>query len=577
VTDRYERILSDNLREYGEGTRHLAFLGQLYTDRTHFLFELLQNAEDAGATKIRFHLYHDRLEVRHNGRPFTEQDVRGVCGVGVGTKAADLTKIGKFGVGFKSVYAYTASPAIHSGDEHFHILHYVRPYVTAPQDPGIPWTTLFIFPFDHPGIPARMATDEIGHRLEHLGVRTLLFLRRLEALMWEIDDGRKGLYRREDHGAAETHRRVRVLTQVGATVHAEDWLVFERAVLLAEDATPGRVEIAYRLSIDDTTGDEMIVRTNETPLVVFFPTEKETHLGFLAQGPYRTTPARDNVPIADALNRMLIAETASLVVASLFTLRQAGLLTVGFLDALPIRPVDFPPGSMFRPIFAAVRDALRTQPLLPTDDGGYTIAREAKLARGAGLLDLFRPHQLGDLLGRTEPVYWLNGAITENRTPDLYRYLMGPRAVFSGFRRPVGEPPPGEPLVEDLEVRPEIVARALTPPFLARQDDAWLCRLYALFLSQRDLWPLLRERPLLRLEDGSHVAPCRPDGTPAAHLPPDGPTDYPIVSRSIAADPDARRFLVNLGLREPDLLTEVTERILPVYERDGSPTLPEAA
>jgi len=105
-----------------------------------------------------------------------------VCGVGVGTKAADLTTIGKFGVGFKSVYAYTASPEIHSGDEHFRILHYVRPYATEPREPGIPWTTLFIFPFDHEDVTARMAADEIGRRLQYLGVRTPLFLRRLEAL-----------------------------------------------------------------------------------------------------------------------------------------------------------------------------------------------------------------------------------------------------------------------------------------------------------------------------------------------------------------------------------------------------------
>ena len=41
---------------------------------------------------------------------FNERDVRGVCGVGEGTKAEDLTQIGKFGIGFKSVYAYTFNP-----------------------------------------------------------------------------------------------------------------------------------------------------------------------------------------------------------------------------------------------------------------------------------------------------------------------------------------------------------------------------------------------------------------------------------------------------------------------------------
>ena len=43
MTSDYARILQDNVREYGEGTRHLDFLQRLYADRTHFIFELLQN------------------------------------------------------------------------------------------------------------------------------------------------------------------------------------------------------------------------------------------------------------------------------------------------------------------------------------------------------------------------------------------------------------------------------------------------------------------------------------------------------------------------------------------------------
>ncbi len=53
----YDRIRADNILEYGQGTRHLSFLGRLYTDRTHFVFELLQNAEDAGASRILFRLF----------------------------------------------------------------------------------------------------------------------------------------------------------------------------------------------------------------------------------------------------------------------------------------------------------------------------------------------------------------------------------------------------------------------------------------------------------------------------------------------------------------------------------------
>ena len=130
----YDEIRAENISRYGWDTAVLELLGQLYSERTHFIFELIQNAEDAGATDLTFALFADRLEVSHDGRDFTAADVRAICGVGQGTKAEDLTQIGKFGIGFKSVYAYTNSPRIHSSDEHFRIEKYVRPYLVEPLD-----------------------------------------------------------------------------------------------------------------------------------------------------------------------------------------------------------------------------------------------------------------------------------------------------------------------------------------------------------------------------------------------------------------------------------------------------------
>ena len=76
-----DQIRQDNIRKYGEETRHLAFLGRLYSDRTHFVYELLQNAEDAGATQVCIELHKSHLEFLHNGKLFNEADVRGICGV----------------------------------------------------------------------------------------------------------------------------------------------------------------------------------------------------------------------------------------------------------------------------------------------------------------------------------------------------------------------------------------------------------------------------------------------------------------------------------------------------------------
>ena len=125
----YDEIRAENISRYGWDTAVLELLGQLYSERAHFIFELIQNAEDAGATELTFELFDDRLEVRHDGRPFNAADVRGICGVGQGTKAEDLTQIGKFGIGFKSVYAFTDRPDAHSDEVGMRIREIGRAHV----------------------------------------------------------------------------------------------------------------------------------------------------------------------------------------------------------------------------------------------------------------------------------------------------------------------------------------------------------------------------------------------------------------------------------------------------------------
>ena len=55
MTSDYKAIRADNEREYGAGIGRWGrdLLANRYDDRTHFIFELLQNAEDALANAAR--------------------------------------------------------------------------------------------------------------------------------------------------------------------------------------------------------------------------------------------------------------------------------------------------------------------------------------------------------------------------------------------------------------------------------------------------------------------------------------------------------------------------------------------
>jgi hypothetical protein len=536
----YERIREENIARYGWDTAVLDLLGQLYSERTHFLFELIQNAEDAGATELAFLLFPDRLEVRHDGRPFTEADVRGVCGVGQSGKGAELTAIGKFGIGFKSVYAYTRSPRVYSGGEAFGIESYVRPFAVPPVDMP-PLQTLFVFPFDHDTVSAATAAAEISAALNALRPGILLFLTSIARLGVGGDEatGVAGAVISRSV-AAGSPRRVRL----ARGRRAEEWLVWSRRV----EGVGRPVEIAFGVQ------DGRIVGCDRSPLTVVFPTARETFLGFLIQGPYRTTPARDNIGEHDPSNQALMRETAALLVDVLRSLRDDGLLTVAVLAALPLDEARFEPGSVFRPLFEAVREVLSREALIPVAGGGrYGAAGELRLARGPELRGLLGPDQLGALYGG--PVSFADESVASH--PVLWRYLADVLGIG--------------------EVTASGLVADLTCDFLRAQPDEWIARLYGFLLSDSALWRAprfddeppgpARAAPIIRLEDGSQVAPFDAEGRAAVYLP--GPvgsvSSLPTVRRAVADSPAARPFLQALGLARPDVMAEVLELILPRY------------
>ena len=70
MDDLYSEIRERSKQDYGQKFEEWAprILVDQYSDRTHFIFELIQNAEDAGATYVTFSLYPDRLVLCHNGK-----------------------------------------------------------------------------------------------------------------------------------------------------------------------------------------------------------------------------------------------------------------------------------------------------------------------------------------------------------------------------------------------------------------------------------------------------------------------------------------------------------------------------
>ena len=158
-----------------------------YSDQAHFIYEVLQNADDAQATKAHFELYNDYLVFRHNGKrrfsvsdPETYKDdrknnkvgdINGITSIGGSGKFLDDAKIGKFGLGFKAVFQYSLTPSIYDANICFRIKNYIIPELLDEDYPGRSKNeTVFVFPFDRPDVSPQEAFEDIKEKLNILKI-----------------------------------------------------------------------------------------------------------------------------------------------------------------------------------------------------------------------------------------------------------------------------------------------------------------------------------------------------------------------------------------------------------------------
>ncbi|WP_334545049.1 sacsin N-terminal ATP-binding-like domain-containing protein [Rhizobium leguminosarum] len=554
------------------GDINLDIFEDFYPDQAHFVFELLQNAEDAEATDATFTLTAEGCWFEHDGkRLFSEDDVRSITGIHNSTKSKSVDKIGKFGVGFKSVFVYTSRPEVYSGEFAFRITGLVMPEPVAGEHtrPGL---TRFWLPFNNPKKGPEDAYAEVQAGLRDLAESTLIFLSNLNCISWKIDDGQQGSIIRHHH--SEHH--IEVFKEAdGRTTASSHFLKFEQA---AEGLEKQRAAIAYALDFlpglsvftgNKALSEQLRIVETEGKVAVYFPAEKEiSGLRFHLHAPLVPELSRASIKETPA-NAPLFKQLAKLAAASLFPIRDLGLLTSDFLAVLP-NPQDQIP-SRYKDIETSIIAMMRNKPLTPTYAKSHAAAKRLRQAKAA-MKEVLSDEDIEFLITYDgEPPLWAIAATQRNSNVDRFLDAL----EIEEWR--VDE------LVECLNgnlsqgcyYHDEEDETAYVR-WLSGKAVEWHQSFYAMLF--RELEPegelyQLRDVKLVLLEDGSYATGLKcyfpaADGSQQDGLPRANAAVF-TSGKSKRQQQDARRFLEEIGVREVGEREQVEVILAQRYTREA--------
>ena len=240
----------------------------LSSDSFQGIAEVIQNADDVGATQVRLSLTPTDLWFGHDGHPVRLRHVLGFAIPWLSTKGGQEHTTGRFGIGLMTLRALSDTIEVHCHPYHFEI---GKPAVTPvdPQTPppgldGVGWTTLRV-PLERRDVNQ----SELEEWLNRWDDSALLFLRSVTKVAFLDPDGatvRKLEISRRDAGALLPRCENASTTVLKQRVEAADgrsWIVYSEdapspsGVSRARKATGKTTPVAIALPQYQTTSGQI--------------------------------------------------------------------------------------------------------------------------------------------------------------------------------------------------------------------------------------------------------------------------------------------------------------------------------
>ncbi|CAL0306413.1 unnamed protein product [Lupinus luteus] len=305
---------------------------ELYSQDSHFILELVQNADDNNYPEkaeptLTFILRDCGIVVLNNEKGFSVPNMRALCDVGNSTKkGSNAGYIGKKGIGFKSVFRVTDAPEIHSNGFHvkFDIsdgqIGFVLPTVVPPCDvgqlsriastgtdscDGNPWNTCIVLPFRSRLLEGTVM-NSIMTLFSDLHPSLLLFLHRLKCIkLRNLLNDTFVIMKKEILGDG--------IVKVSHGKEKMTWFVVSQKLKtnsIRFDVRTTEISLAFTLQESDNGYSPSL---DQQPVFAFLPL-RTYGLKFILQGDFVLPSSREEVDGDSPWNQWLLSEYPNLFV-----------------------------------------------------------------------------------------------------------------------------------------------------------------------------------------------------------------------------------------------------------------------
>nr|CCA19816.1 phosphoserine aminotransferase putative [Albugo laibachii Nc14] len=310
------QIFTSQQRRLGRALKRLS--AELYAFNSHFVLELIQNADDAVfqgnvSPTCKLLITENSVEFTSNEVGFTDANVQALCDVGASTKESDATCIGNKGIGFKSVFKISDRPQVHSNGFHIQfqassssdngMLGYIVP--TWIEDPAL-WRvdcgTSIVLPFHEEARRWKEAIVEALHAT--IEPSLLLFLRRIKQLQVDHNAQQTCIAKQENWARIYCNdiKWKHISLSESSKGHNVSWLLVEKTIAVPERITRQSSSADTRLVVGLPLG------TIDPPyqkVFAFLPV-RSYGFRFIVQGDFILPSSRESIDASSEWNQWLL-------------------------------------------------------------------------------------------------------------------------------------------------------------------------------------------------------------------------------------------------------------------------------